>query len=118
MVIKLDWMLASRERKCFAFFCIQVTFISSAPHLQTIQVRLKTSTLTQSSTLLIVMYSRAEWFLSWSQISKMAGSRSNDISPNRIYPKFQVIWTTFDPTRKALKLEMESLHEKWIELFH
>jgi hypothetical protein len=34
---------------------------------------------------------RAEWFLSWSQISKMAGSRSNDIGPNRmtILPGFR-----------------------------
>jgi hypothetical protein len=51
---------------------------------------------------------RVEWFLSWSQISKMAGSRSNDIGPNRNYPKFQVIWTTFDPAPKGLKFEIFS----------
>jgi hypothetical protein len=51
---------------------------------------------------------RAEWFLSWSQISKMAGSRSNDIGTNRNYSKFQVIWTTFDSAPKALKLEIFS----------
>jgi hypothetical protein len=46
------------------------------------------------------IHTRAEWFLTWSQISKMAGSRSNNIGPNRKYPKFQVIWTTFDPAPK------------------
>jgi hypothetical protein len=54
------------------------------------------------------MYIRAEWFLSWSQISKMAGSKSNDIGPNRNYPKFQVFRTTFDPAPKALKFEIFS----------
>jgi hypothetical protein len=39
------------------------------------------------------LFIRAEWFLSWSQISKMAGSRSNEICSNRNYPKFQVIHT-------------------------
>jgi hypothetical protein len=48
--------------------------------------------------------SRAEWFLSWSQISKMAGSRSNDIGPNQ----GKDIWTTFDPVPKALKFEIFS----------
>jgi hypothetical protein len=57
---------------------------------------------------IVTMPFRAEWFLSLSQISKMAGSRSNDIGPNRIYPKFQVIWTTFDPAPKALKFEIFS----------
>jgi hypothetical protein len=38
----------------------------------------------------------------------MAGSKSNDIGPNRNYPKFQVIWTTFDPAPKALKFEIFS----------
>jgi hypothetical protein len=57
------------------------------------------------------IYSRAEWFLSWSQISKMAGSRSNDIGPNRNYPKFQVIWTIFDPVPKALNVNVKRERE-------
>jgi hypothetical protein len=43
-----------------------------------------------------------------SNFLKMAGSRSNDIGPNRKYQKFQVIWTTFDPAPKALKVEIFS----------
>jgi hypothetical protein len=54
------------------------------------------------------MYSKAEWFLTLSQISKLVGSRSNDIGPNRKYPKLQVIWITFDPAPKALKFEIFS----------
>jgi hypothetical protein len=59
------------------------------------------------------VYGRAEWFLSWSQISKMAGYRSNDIGPNRNYPKFQDIWTTFDPAPKALKFEIFSSKDQF-----
>jgi hypothetical protein len=56
------------------------------------------------------LHTSAQWFLSWSQISKLAGSRSNDIGPNRNYPKFQVIWKSV--YRKSWNIEVNLVGQK------